>query len=611
LYQAKVWLDKYPSSTLHNQRAVVVGFYEGLKLAVNDHGQLQAAGQRGDGTWNWFGPETKDSAVALGKWVELAVGADYNKGDMYVWIDGKAVAAWFMKPVAGTKIRVPTSAFMVGQDAVDGQKFDGKISEVKVWNKFVLGEGLASGVDSCIDRLVACRVPETPKDTDTVVVVKKPIDSLVAHWVVDSSSQSVLKDKTGNGFDLSSTATGVWEHANDTNLTHKVTGRILYQAKVWLDKYPSSTLHNQRAVVVGFYEGLKLAVNDHGQLQAAGQRGDGTWNWFGPETKDSAVALGKWVELAVGADYNKGDMYVWIDGKPVAAWFMRSVAGTKIRVPTTRFMVGQDAVDGQKFDGKISEVKVWNKFVLGEGLASGVDSCIDRLVACTVPETPKDTDTVVVVKKPIDSLVAHWVVDSSSQSVLKDKTGNGFDLTSTGTGVWAHANDTNLTHKVTGRILYQAKVWLDKYPSATLHNQRAVVVGFYEGLKLAVNDHGQLQAAGQRGDGTWNWFGPETKDSAVALGKWVELAVGADYNKGDMYVWIDGKAVAAWFMRSVAGTKIRVPTTRFMVGQDAVDGQKFDGKISEVKVWNKFVLGEGLASGVDPCIDRLVACTLQ
>jgi hypothetical protein len=182
---------------------------------------------------------------------------------------------------------------------------------------------------------------------------------------------------TGDGFDLAKTATGVWSLANDTFLTQEATGQILYQAKVWLDRYPSSDLHNGRAVVVGFYEGLKLLVTDHGQIQAGAQRGDGSWNWFAPETKAEAMPLGRWVEVAVGADQSTGDVYVWIDGKAVPTWSGSKVSGSKIRVASSTFVVGQDAIDGQKFDGKIAEVKVWNRFVLGEGIASGVDSAID------------------------------------------------------------------------------------------------------------------------------------------------------------------------------------------------------------------------------------------
>jgi hypothetical protein len=513
-------------------------------------------------------------------------------------------------------IRIPGSS-LSGKVAADGKldvpSLQGEAVVVKVSMKDEGGNTVSGTLKlQAVDgKMVVAWVDEPTK---TLPVVAGPEGthfgadtSTVALWSFDTVSGGVVYDRSLHGRNLTAYGADAWSRSGETALTPSATGRILYEARVKLSTYPSSSLHNGRAVVAGFYEGLKLLVTDHGQVQAGAQRGDGSWSWFAPETKDSLVPLGKWVDLAVGADEATGDVYVWIDGKAVPTWSGSKVSGSKIRIAASTFVVGKDAVDGQAFAGQISEVRVSRRFVLGEGIASGVDSCIDPLAPCPTPAVVVDTPKVVV-PKSIDTLVAHWVVDSTTQSKLVDLTGNGFDLAKASSGVWSRANDTFLTQKVTGQILYQAKVRLDKYPSSSLHNGRAVVVGFYEGLKLLVNDHGQLQAGAQRGDGTWNWFAPETKDSLVPLGRWVELAVGADQKTGDVHAWIDGEAVATWSGSNVSGSRTRVATSTFVVGQDAVDGQKFDGQIAEVKVWNRFVLGEGIASGVDSCIDPLSSC---
>lgn len=225
---------------------------------------------------------------------------------------------------------------------------------------------------------------DAPK-VDSSALRPSKSDSLVAHWVIASDTSLNLVDSSGNGFELSKMSDGVWGHANDTFLTQKVTGQILFQARVWLDEYPSSDLQSGRAVVMGFYEGPKMLVNNRGQLQIGGQRGDGNWNWFAPESKAGIVPLGRWVDLAVGADSRSGDFYAWVDGKAVATWGGAPVAGSMLRVPMTEFVLGADARDGQKFPGRISEVKIWNKFVLGEGIPSGVDPCIDPLSGCAEP----------------------------------------------------------------------------------------------------------------------------------------------------------------------------------------------------------------------------------
>jgi hypothetical protein len=515
-------------------------------------------------------------------------------------------------------IRIPGST-LSGKVGIDGTlkvpSLQGEAVVVKVSLKDEAGKTVSGTLNlHAVDGKMVVSWVDEPTKTLPVVAGAEGTHfgadtSTVALWKFDTVSGGVVYDRSLHGRNLSASGADSWSLSGDAALTPSATGRILYETRVKLSRYPSSSLHNGRAVVVGFYEGLKLLVTDHGQVQAGAQRGDGSWNWFAPETKDSLVPLNKWVDLAVGADEATGDVYVWIDGKAVPTWSGAAVVGSKIRIATSTFVVGQDAVDGQKFDGQISEVRVSRRFALGEGIASGVDACIDPLSPCpTVPvkvDTPvvKIDTPIVVVPRKIDTMVAHWTIDSSNQSTLVDRTGNGFDLKTLSNGVWSRSSDTNLTQKPTGRILYQAKVWLDKYPASSLHNGRAVVVGFYEGLKLLVTDHGQIQAGAQRGDGSWNWFAPETKAEALPLGRWVEVAVGADQKTGDVYAWIDGKAVPTWSGSKVSGSKIRVATSTFVVGQDAIDGQKFDGKIAEVKVWNQFVLGEGIASGVDPAID--------
>ncbi len=351
--------------------------------------------------------------------------------------------------------------------------------------------------------------PRNPGKTTSSTGTHFGIDtSTVALWKFDSLPSGVVIDRSSHGRNLKAEEPGVWSRNSDTALTASVTGRILYETRVKLSHYPSSSLHNGRAVVVGYYEGLKLLVNDRGQLQAAAQRGDNSWSWFAPETQDSAVPLNRWVDLAVGTDESTGDVYAWINGKPVGIWMWYAVAGSKTRLARGSFMVGRDAVDGQKFDGLISEIRVSRQFVLGAGIPSGIDLCMEH--TCQAPSAS-------------DTLVADWKMDSSSQSNLKDLTNHGFDLVRETNGVWSRANDAHLTPKITGQILYQAKVWLDRYPSSSSFNYCNVVVGFYEGLKLLVSNHGRVLAGAQQGNGNWSWYAPETQDSVVPLGKWTEL----------------------------------------------------------------------------------------
>jgi hypothetical protein len=363
LYTAKVFMTSYPDSTIYNKVAVVVGFYEGIKMAVSVSGQLMVAGQKSNaGSNTWYGPRSINGAVPLNKWTTLAVGADQATGEFYAWIDGVAVQLYSSKTVAGTKVRVAASTFALGADATDGQKFTGRIAEVKVINKFIYGAGLAVGLEACIENL--CAKSLTPN----------------AFWKPDSVNQATLTDKSGRGLSLTKVSTGIWSRAFDTSLAAQLpTGRILYTTQVKLSAYPASTIYNKAAVIMGFYEGMKMMVTTTGQVIVAGQRGTPTANtWYGPRTVAGAVPLNRWVTLAVGTDQATGEFYAWIDGLPQRLYSATTVAGTKIRVATSQFGLGADLTDGQKFEGQIGEVKVWNNFIYGPGLTVGLDPTIEK-----------------------------------------------------------------------------------------------------------------------------------------------------------------------------------------------------------------------------------------
>lgn len=202
--------------------------------------------------------------------------------------------------------------------------------------------------------------------------------ALVAGWSIDSAKQQVLKDKGSKGLVLSLKAPGVWMRAIDSSLTHRANGRIVYEVRVYLDKYPPTTTYNKAEVVMGFYAGMRIAITSRGQLMAGGQRGSvDSWKWYGPRTADRAVPLKRWVTLTVGTDDAKGELYAWIDGVPQAMWSPVAVVGTDIRQGSGTFALGADAVDGQTFTGKIEWARVLSKFPYAPGAAPGVDATID------------------------------------------------------------------------------------------------------------------------------------------------------------------------------------------------------------------------------------------
>lgn len=202
-------------------------------------------------------------------------------------------------------------------------------------------------------------------------------EGLVAGWVIDSSNQATLVDRSTHGFDLDLKTTGVWYRAYDSSLIHSPKGRICYQARIFLDAYPDTTVYNKAEVVMGFYAGPRIAVTTRGQLMIVSQKGtDGVWSWYGPRSGNSTVPLKRWVTISIGVDASDAQLYAWIDGAPVKLWAPTANSGTEIRNGPWPFYLGNDSRNPQKFSGKILWANVWNRFLFTPGTVPGVDATI-------------------------------------------------------------------------------------------------------------------------------------------------------------------------------------------------------------------------------------------
>lgn len=201
--------------------------------------------------------------------------------------------------------------------------------------------------------------------TDTGTVALWTFDTLSGGTVLDASGHGrILSAMGGATFETSPngsaalTDPGYFQRAFEAAFTPRVSGVVVYEARVFLPSYPSSGLHNGRSVVMGHYEGLKLAVSDSGRLQVAGQQGsvDAGWNWFAPQTAIGVVPVGRWVDLAIAIEWKTGRSWAWVDGGSVV--LEGDSPRGEWRIPTTSFVVGMDSVDDQGFAGKIDEMRV-------------------------------------------------------------------------------------------------------------------------------------------------------------------------------------------------------------------------------------------------------------
>jgi hypothetical protein len=442
------------------------------------------------------------------------------------------------------------------------------------------------------------------RTTEETIPVVPTIDpdrtpGLLSLWTFDSWSGSTIPNQVAKAPALNGTPTDLVLGADGKALlpskgTHPSTADIAafgpgtagvtYLARVFLDTYPSASLHNGRAVVMGQYDGFRILVTNDGRLQVAGQRGDGSfWSWYAPQSQPGVVPLGQWVEIGLAADVKNAELTAYVDGKPIQLFSGVAVDGDQLRDGLRDFVVGADAVDGQEFPGKIDEVRILEGLPLGTGPKVRIGSGSNLFFT------------------PNTNTIAHWGFDFWSNGQIIDETGHGYSLLGDKSGLvsssfgmaWNGAVSSQFDGGITpelglsgqGVLRYETRVKLDAYPSASLHNGRAVVMGFYAGPKILVTNDGRIQVGGQRGNGTsWSWYAPQSEAGKVPLKAWTTLAMEADPATATFRAWVDGVEVKLTSGVEVAGTLLRPAYGNFVVGADAEDGQDFPGLIDEARV---------------------------
>lgn len=395
------------------------------------------------------------------------------------------------------------------------------------------------------------------------------------------------------------------------------TGKLTYQARIWLDEYPPESNHNGYGFLMGKYEGMGLFIRSDGRLSVNNQKGNGSsWMWYAPVTARNAVPLKKWVEVAAACDQAVPECYVYVDGRAlptysymVGEWYqpIPAYAGGLFRSSGSGFTFGYGS-DGQKMRCKVEAVKISDALVLGAGprVISEPDSqgthwpILPSTAALWSFDSYLITGTVAsLVPGPAHTLASNYPV--------LEKSPYGRSARCEGGGCrFAMASQSDLNISKSGALTLEARVWLDEYPSPLLHNQASTVVGMYEGLKLLVFADGRIQAAGQRQAGGQNhWYAPISRAGAVPLGRWVDVAVAADTETRQMHAWVDGEPVQLYVPAPISDYVIegfRSPGSEFTVGHDARDGQAFIGRIEEVRVSNALVHAVRLPVASDPDI---------
>ncbi len=182
--------------------------------------------------------------------------------------------------------------------------------------------------------------------------------------------------------------------------------------EAWVN--PSSLPSGRRSVVGGFNSCLDWGVGLNGGQWAAGIKPPGTCS--GPVVSAQPVAVNEWYHIAGTCDGSIANLYVngTLEASgAVEANYSGTTSGTRIG--------GEYCCGGNNFPGLIDEVRIWNRALSANEIATNMT----RQLTGTEP-----------------GLVAYWNFNEGLGSAAADLTGNGHDGTISG-ATWVGLGSTN------------------------------------------------------------------------------------------------------------------------------------------------------------------------
>ena len=85
-------------------------------------------------------------------------------------------------------------------------------------------------------------------------------------------------------------------------------------------------------------------------------------NWFEYNAKDNLIPLNQWSFVVISANTKTGEAKAYLNGKEVGVWQkIRKFAHSKLPM-----YIGYQVDDGEYFDGKIDEIRIYNRVLSAE-----------------------------------------------------------------------------------------------------------------------------------------------------------------------------------------------------------------------------------------------------
>lgn len=317
------------------------------------------------------------NVLTLNTWNHIAV--TFDNGAVKIFVNGVQVAS---STFSFTTISLTSNNLCFGEDYLTGtaEYFNGKIDEVRVWNVVRTSVELNNNKDNCLagneTGLLAYYNFEDGAGTTVTDLVNAKNGIMMSmdgatDWVTSGSTcgYQVLNQSAAGGSALD------FDGANDminTNFIMPTTST--FSIETWV--YPRSTNYDR------FVSNYSSAVNGSIILDSynATNNGRGTrFNVYGTSNvlhsvgAANALTLNAWNHVA--ATFNNGVMVIYVNGFEVVTG---TAPFTSIPQIASSFVFGEDKVVGtaEYFNGKMDEVRFWNKSLSQSEIMADMNNCL-------------------------------------------------------------------------------------------------------------------------------------------------------------------------------------------------------------------------------------------
>lgn len=320
---------------------------------------------------------TVANVLTLNTWNHIAV--TFNSGAVKLFVNGVQVAS---STFTFSSISLTSNVLCFGEDYLIGaaEYFNGKMDEVRIWNVAKTSVELMSDKDKCLvgneAGLLAYYNFENGSGTTVTDLVNAKNGIMLSmdgatDWVTSGSTcgNQVLNQSAPVGTALD------FDGTNDmVNTNFIMPSTSTFSIESWV--YPRSTNYDR---IVSNYSS---AVNGSIILDSYNATDNGRgirFNVYGTSNAlysvgaANALTLNAWNHVA--ATFNNGTMVIYVNGFEVVTG---TAPFTSIPQIASSFVFGEDKVVGtaEYLNGKMDEVRFWNKSLSQSEIMAGMNNCL-------------------------------------------------------------------------------------------------------------------------------------------------------------------------------------------------------------------------------------------